>query len=745
MVDLTPFRAGIDAARKFIPCADPRSAFIEQLALAGYHVKSLKFDDIDRIASPNQKNPKGKDGWYVYREIDFDGELTGFGCYGCWITNDKFNWQSRSEQTLSMPDRLKFHAAREAMRLQVENETKKRHLEAAARAYDIYTASPECNGHPYLSKKGIGPSEGLKIAQDGRLVIPVTLNDQLISLQFVPDDGKEKRFLAGSTTKGGYFILEGDNARVFIAEGYATAKSIQEATGNTVYIAFSSGNMTETAMTAAAQRPNSVLFVAGDNGNGAKQAQQAAQAANCEAIFPPDEALSDFNDYHAAYGLDALKTLFGCGDGKQAYQAPVKTEMQAQEFKPSGVMLDIYNYYNATSGNDQKGFAIQTALAITSIACGRAYKTEWNNYASLYLMCIGKSGTGKEHPKTVIENILYAADLGHLIGGDGYTSAGAVFSALLDKPRHITVIDELGRYLEAGKEGKQTSNQREANTKIMEAIGRAHGVIRPPTYSTMTVGKDAAQGIKNRQIYNPHITLVGMSTPSTLFATLDMASIKDGFVNRFIISISEAERTIRTHRPLISVPARIIEWIKTIEMRYGAEHLPTEPTNPVVLQFSDEADKAQKGFQEYCIEIANNLDRFGMSELTGRSNEMALRISMLCALSENPYAETIERKHMDWAISYVKRHLEDTISRLKITISGSEYEGNKKEILAALREAGAEGMTWAQMQKQQPYSKFSKRDLTEILISLRDAELAYDESYVSPKGGRPTMRWVAQA
>lgn len=334
--------------------------------------------------------------------------------------------------------------------------------------------------------------------------------------------------------------------------------------------------------------------------------------------------------------------------------------------------------------------------------------------------------------------------MAHHIAGDGYTSAGAVFSALLKRPKHICVIDEFGRYLEAGIDMKKGNHhQREANTKLMEAIGRCDGIIRPPSYSSMTLKKEAAEAIENRQVHNPGITLLAMTTPVTLFKTLDMGAIHDGFFNRFIVSISDAERSIRKHKQPIDVPDRIIRWVHDILARNDKPHIASEPAAPVVLEFTDEARAAEIEFQQFCIEKANYLERFGMAELTGRSVEMAMRVALVTALARDPKTKEINIEDMEWAIKYIKQSLERTITKLKVSVSHSSYEGQKKEILADLRTRGEQGITWSQMQKTPPYSQHKQKDLRDILQSLKDAHLADEQPYQHQGAGRPTTLWIA--
>jgi hypothetical protein len=120
---------------------------------------------------------------------------------------------------------------------------------------------------------------------------------------------------------------------------------------------------------------------------------------------------------------------------------------------------------------------------------------------------------------------------------------------------------------------------------------------------------------------------------------------------------------------------------------------------------------------------------------------MAMRIALICALSSNPDATEISAEHMRWSIAYVKQLLERTIDKLKMTISHSDFEAQKKEILTDLRSRGAKGITWAKMQKSAPYSAHKPKDLKEIMQALKDAELAGDEPYQT--GGRPTILWKA--
>lgn len=757
MVDLTQFKEGIDAARaaRAHMCADPRQAFMDILRAEGMTPpRSIVLGRIDRIDGAEDKRGK-KSAWYSYNEIETDNGIIGVGSYGDWKTNINQSWVSTSEHKMNTQDRLKYHAQREAIKAQRDEEERQRHNDAATRAFTIWSeAQAASDGHPYLKSKGVRSATGIKVGNDGNLIIPMAVNNEIVSLQFIKPDGDfivggspigNKKFLFGGRRKGAWFKIEGENNEIYVTEGYSTGASVFEATKNTVYIAFNAGNIYETASFAKNQHPEARIIIAGDDdfeteaNAGRTKAEQAAQGLNIDCVFPV--GVVDFNDMHQEQGIQSVISVLK-PKGGEAYEAKPKKKYELN--RQTGVLGDLFDYYNATSGNKQHGFATQCALGIASTILGRRYKTSLNNWSNLYLLNVGKSATGKEHAKSVSERVFFQSGQSHLVGGDGYTSAGAVFSTLLRKPCHFISVDEFGRYLEAARNGgKGNLHQREANTKLMEAISRTNDVMRPPNYSSMTLKKVDAKAVEDRFVHNPCITALAMTTPSTLYETLDMSAVKDGFINRFIINISDTQRSPRRHVPSLPVPDSIINWIRAVIERNEYLMTATEEASPVVLDFSSEAKKEIQRFDIECIGIMNEMEQYGMAELAGRTCEMSMKVSLIVALSRDPHATIINKNDIEWSINYVRSCLSKTISELKITMSHSEYEANKKEVLADLRKRGAKGITKSDMNKKPPYSKYKSADLKDILEALKEAELAIDELLTPTGRGRPSIKWTA--
>jgi len=127
---------------------------------------------------------------------------------------------------------------------QAEAARKAGHAMAAAMAQRLWQRLPRLQtAHPYLTRKSV-QSHGVRAFRN-TLVIPVINGAQEItSLQLIAPDGA-RRFLKGGRVAGGFYVL-GDAwtaPTVIIAEGYATAASVHEATGLPVVVAFFAGNL----------------------------------------------------------------------------------------------------------------------------------------------------------------------------------------------------------------------------------------------------------------------------------------------------------------------------------------------------------------------------------------------------------------------------------------------------------------------------------------------------------------------
>jgi len=727
---------------------DPRQAFLAQIRSHGMKPPPFMAQDtITRFQDKDDK-PQEKTAWAWYTLIEGDILI---GRFGTWRGNPEcVDWCSRKIESMTTAERTLLHEAAKRGQEAKEKEAKKIQENVASDCERLLSQCKQAVGHPYIKKKGI-KEYGLKV-YNGRLLIPIYINESLSSVQFIDEDG-QKRFKTGGAIKSGYYRFNGGESIVYICEGFATGATVFEETGMTTYCAFSAGNLFNVTLYAREKHPDAKLIVAADNdaqkepNTGLMAAMQVTNSmVGVDCVYPEFKVAGegkDFNDYRAIYGADATSRLL--------IRKPIKTDQQDDTTKPTdakiphGALGNIVTYYKATSGNDQHGFAIQTALAIGSFVCGRYFCTNEDNYAALYLLNVGRTATGKEHCKATIEKILKASGQGHLISGDGFTSAGAVMSCLLQKPRTISVIDEFGMYLKASKMAG-SSNQHEANSVLMQAISRCASTLRAKSYSSITLTKKQAEELQSKEVENPSLTLVGITTPSTFFESVSQKDVLSGFLNRFVLHISDADFGVRKKTTKMDVPESIINWINAIQKRArdNGNTLPLASTeaNPVVIDICDSAYEIQKEFELECVDMMRQLEKDGLEGLAGRANEMAMRISLICALSRDPQTKLVADVDMLWAVNYMRLSLEQLVKTVKKYMRQSEHDSDTMEVFEAIKRSGG-GIAYSDMLRMGGiFRKMQTKQLQAILQSLVDSEMLEVITVKSPRG-RPTFFYKA--
>lgn len=357
---------------------------------------------------------------------------------------------------------------------------------------------------------------------------------------------------------------------------------------------------------------------------------------------------------------------------------------------PPGALRDAVLWINETSPKPQPLFAVQAAIAFAGTVVGRRFCTDNDNFASLFLLNIGQSGSGKEYARTAVDKLLTACDLTHLIGPGGYTSASGALSALLSQPNHVSVLDEFHRVLELASL-KNNGNLKSMLTFLMTAWGMLHSVVRPQAHSTLGMSQREIQTLKERTVHKPAIMLLCMAVPD-FWEKVGTAAVRDGFLNRFLIVESDVGRQVSNFVPRKGVPASLIEWAASIRGRYTSTVDPDMTANldiePVVMPLTDTARRAFGAFEAACMtgELARIADEAGVVEIVNRSNEIAMRLALILALSREAYQ--VDAQDAQWAIDYVRCHALRTIYRLKHCVADSEFAAACKQVYSVLARRG---------------------------------------------------------
>ncbi|MBP7661279.1 MAG: bifunctional DNA primase/polymerase [Burkholderiaceae bacterium] len=395
-----------------------------------------------------------------------------------------------------------------------------------------------------------------------------------------------------------------------------------------------------------------------------------------------------------------------------------------------GALRFAVEWSRATAKKPQPLFDVQAALALGSTVLGRRYRTDNDNWSALYFLNIAKSGAGKEHAKHAIETLLEAAGYGHLVGSGRFASESSIISALVGQPCHVAMLDEFGKSIE---ESNSAGNWMARGTLkgLIEVWGRAHSVLRPVAYSTAGMSSRQAEELAKRMVRKPSLTIQAMSTPETLFDAMTNKSAVDGFLNRFVTVFSDIGRQPPVPARFIEPPAQLIEWMHDTRNRGPGGNLggmdvahDIDPA-PITLPIGGAAHQLFAAFGRECDRQADELEAEGLAEMTARNVEIAMRLSLIVAVSLGVQSVTFDAAQ--WAIDYVRTHSGRTITQLRINMSDGPFHRLYKAVLRLVAEAPASmGITTREIGRRcRPWNQVAKKMQDDCLAALmRDGYIA---------------------
>ena len=236
-----------------------------------------------------------KPGWYI---VFSDGVPAGR--FGCWRSGVELTWKAEIGRSLTTAEEMA--QSRRLAEAKVQRDAEKaKTREVAAQTVELIWSegSAAKTEHPYLAKKGIAP-HGARVTGDSRLMVPLYDEDGALStLQYIDADGKKLYHPGGQT--GGMFNILGvmdDADTLYIAEGFATAATIQEVTGKPCAVAYSASNLVPVTGILKAAHPTLDICIVADHdasGVGLRYAEQASAKFGVRMVMPP--VMGDANDY----------------------------------------------------------------------------------------------------------------------------------------------------------------------------------------------------------------------------------------------------------------------------------------------------------------------------------------------------------------------------------------------------------------------------------------------------------------
>lgn len=366
---------------------------------------------------------------------------------------------------------------------------------------------------------------------------------------------------------------------------------------------------------------------------------------------------------------------------------------------PVPILNDILAWMEGFSRQPQRQISMQGAIALASVLCGRIYQSTEMNTSSLYLMVLGETGVGKNYAKTAIQSFLTQSDLISLLSGSGNTSSGAVYSALMESPCHIQIMDEIGKHLQTARK-QQNGQMAESFTTLVEAYSATTSLMLPKNYSNMGRRKNDQVKKTEQMVHCPAITLLGLATPAQMYDNLSTVDVEDGFLNRLICVDISLPLGGRVRRQSTLLPSHLVDWAREVRNPVGKSRTDLTgkdtahniaPSAKQVI-FTDEALDLFDDATDLLIQKEND-GELKLPDMTRRWIENAMRLATLLAICADNNNPVITPDLAGWALTYVMYYGQDFMDKVATKVADSDFHRLYLKIFELVERSGKNGMT----------------------------------------------------
>lgn len=370
--------------------------------------------------------------------------------------------------------------------------------------------------------------------------------------------------------------------------------------------------------------------------------------------------------------------------------------------EPRGIMKKFIDYCELKSSGNQDCIALGGAISLMSILASNKFATkvtrDRTTCPNTYILNIAPSGWGKETPQNTLNDLLSESNL---LGSGSYKSGTSIMMNLPEQQERLDIIDECSSLLKvmSGKESYQS--------EVVDILSSLYSKAQ----SKFTGVTSVVNGKNFGACYNPHVSILGSTTPNGFQVSVNREMASKGLLPRFFLfrqhslgaykPAPENSDHIKLYEELTDFVKSFLELGKIIPdgftkpvVDFGKKNAKGEVDNvsegspyvPRIVQFTNDAlDYWVSIEKEYHEEKSMNADSFE-SAFYGRFAEQTAKLALLDSLSLG--RDRIEVDSVAWGIELIKAQWENSKSLYEIANSENRTESTYLKVLQIIKRAG---------------------------------------------------------
>jgi hypothetical protein len=311
-----------------------------------------------------------------------------------------------------------------------------------------------------------------------------------------------------------------------------------------------------------------------------------------------------------------------------------------------GLLKKVFDFYCEAAYRQSSVMGLAVAVSLVQTVLGRKVRSHTDLRTNDYNLILASTGSGKEACESTITKILDAADpqQRYMFPPD-IQSGNGLMKALSTVPCGIWVCDEFGKILQGILDRKGNHHYKTIGVHLLKLYGKSSG-----TYG----GAAHSDGVRNK-VVQPHLCLLGLATPSSVFDAVASEQVSDGLIGRIAFWSVQERPEPKEEMAIVSVPDMLAQGVRGwVDFQPPGGNLQPDP---VVVCMSSEGLARWKSHAkaiDYRMREESELRAAIWSRVAARTMKLSL-VHRCSRLSVDPgqcaweFVE-VEIEDVDWAI-----------------------------------------------------------------------------------------------
>lgn len=350
---------------------------------------------------------------------------------------------------------------------------------------------------------------------------------------------------------------------------------------------------------------------------------------------------------------------------------------------PPGFAGALAGFIYRSAPRPVKEVAIVAALGWLAGVCGKQWNIP-NSGLNVYIILVARSAVGKEAMHSglgaltnALVNVMPSA--GNFVDFSDFASGPALVKACSEKSCFVNVAGEWGRKLKKiaqddGRDGPMQS-LRTAMTNLYQKSS-SMSIVGGISYSKKETNIASVSGVA--------YSMIGETTPGTLYDSLTESMMEDGFLSRFTIVEYTGDRPpANDHTQYVPEPELVQHCMGIVMASAGGEMRKERPNG---VYRDDEAAAIMKAFDLECDTEINKSNDEAWRQMWNRAQLKMMRIAALLAVGDNCAQPCINATHTRWALDLIRRDIAIMRRRIESGDIGTGDGVRERKLISLIKE-----------------------------------------------------------